>query len=120
MGLNRLTKTLLKYNKKLGKDFPKNTDDINLTTNCIGSILDHFIYEDRKENNNRYPFYKKNFKSTSVMTSLEKTYRYKMPDDKEKYKKTLYEILTTMQWVEYARKDIIKSTKKLIKQLDKM
>ena len=119
MGLNRLTRKALTCIEKTEKQLPKCKDELDYVLFEFHEMLEDIMYEDRKENNNRYPLYEKNVKIHSVLVSLEKISKYKMPAEKEKYVSEFYSMLTRLEQLEYRIKLFKKNVNKIIRKLDK-
>ena len=67
MGLNIISKKLLKFNNCFVSQFPERKKEINNLFNSLLELIDAFIYEDTQLNNDRFPFYKNNFKVKSIL-----------------------------------------------------
>lgn len=119
MGLNRLNKIVLNFNKKSVKNIPDNKDDLDNILHYLLEIFDDLIYEDRKENNNRHPLYAKNVKVHSIIKTIQDLSKYKYPKDKQDYRKGMNGILVKLESVEYSIKKIKSSVKKITKDIDK-
>lgn len=119
MGLNHLNKILLKSNETLVKNIPECKKDLDIILNEFVEILDNLIYEDKKENNNRFPLYSKNVKVNSVITIMQNLYKSKHSQKKETKIKEFYRILAGLDDIEFSIKNIRKSAKKVIRAIDK-
>lgn len=119
MGLNRLTRKALAFNEKTVKQLPQIKEELDWILFEFFESLGDLMYEDRKENNNRYPFYEKNVKVGSILINMNNISSYKMPQDKEKYLSEFYGMLTMVEQLEYRMKLFKKNVNKIIRKLDK-
>lgn len=121
MGLNKIVETLLKFAHSLKKVLPNSKNNIDFLFQNIRELIDNSIYEDKKENNYRYPYYERNYKSKSILLLCENIIKIckEKKIDKKKLFKQLIDVRTKLIWFQWYISDSKKHLNKIINKLEK-
>lgn len=121
MGLNKIVAEYLKFNETLVGLYPKKKNQINLLFQSIRELTDEVVYEDTKVNNNRYPYYKKNFKAKSILVTVRKITEICSSKEvnKEKLFKELVDLNVKLQWMQWHLADSRRSINSLLNTIEK-
>lgn len=116
MSLNKISKTYLELNNSLILLYPKKKKQINLLMQSLRELTDNLIYEDVKQNNNRYPYYNNNIKLNSIVTRCKKIINFSQNRNTKNQSilNELVEIYVQLKWFQWYITDARKSLKSII------
>lgn len=122
MGLNKINDEFLKFAKVLGKAIPTGKNSIGMLSACLIEMSEGLTYEDKPENNKRYPFKNKNVKVDSMLSKAKEASKLlssKKSIDYETLLDVMYFMYVKLQWHRWSVNDARRSIKRIINLIEK-
>lgn len=121
MELNKIINTYLMLNNTLVNLFPNRKKQINTLFHSIRELTDNLVYESNKRNDNRFPYYKKNYRANSVLIKFKKI--IKLCNQKVIKKEILFnelvDLYVQLKWFQWHISDARRSVNSILKILEK-